>query len=314
MGDESMKEVEAQTVDQFLKHARSRRYSVQTLRQYTYTLKKLVAFLTARNLHRFQDVTADDLEAFHRYLQEQGLSLGSQENLMRTARKFFRWLAASGRVFVDPTAGLVMPKRTHGIIIVPTEEEMSRLLAQPDTTRPIGIRDRAVMEVAYGCGLRRSELSRLSIHDPDPEQGTLRVQGKGGKQRMVPLGTQALHWLNVYLKEARPKLLSSKGGSASGGKNRVDEERLWITEKRTPMEGGSIRQQVRYYVERAGIRTPMNLHSLRKACATHMLSHGAHPVQIQMLLGHANLRHLGQYLNVTIREMKKTHSQSNPGH
>jgi integrase/recombinase XerD len=303
MDSESIKSGETQTVDEFLKHAKNRKYSIRTIRQYEYTLKKLIPFLEARNIHRLQDVTGDDLEAFQRHLQETGLCLGSQENIMRATRKFFRCLEASGRLFADPTASLVMPRRCRSMIIVPTEEEMGKLLAQPDIKHPIGIRDRALMEVAYGCGLRRTELAKLSIHDPDPEQGRLRVNGKGGKQRIVPLGKQALHWLNVYLKESRPKLL----------KDRFDEERLWITEQRTPMEGGSIRQQVRCHVERAGIRTPMNLHSLRKACATHMLAHGAHPVQIQMLLGHASLRHLGRYLSVTIREMKKTHSQNNPG-
>ena len=303
MESKSIKSGKFQSVNEFLKHAHSRKYSIQTIKHYEYTLRKLIPFLTAKNVHRLQDVTGDDLEAFHRHLQENGLSLGSQENLMQTARKFFRWLEASGRLFADPTANLVIPRRGRRMIIVPTEEEMGKLLAQPDVNRPIGIRDRALMEMAYGCGLRRTELAKLSIHDPDPEHSSLRVQGKGGKERIVPLGKQALHWLNVYLKESRPKLL----------KDRLDEERLWITEQRTPMEGGSVRQQVRRYVERAGIRTPMNLHSLRKACATHMLAHGAHPVQIQMLLGHASLRHLGQYLSVTIREMKKTHSQSNPG-
>lgn len=324
MGAENMKDVATKAVDGFLKYAHSRRYCAHTIRQYDYTLRKLMPFLAARDRYRLQDVSRDDLEAFHRHLQETGMSLGSQENIMRATQKFFRWLEAGGKVFVDPTADLAMPRRGNRMVIVPTEEEMARLLAQPDTASPIGIRDRALMEIAYGCGLRRSELAGLSVQDPDPEQATLRVRGKGRKQRMVPLGKQALHWLDLYLKEAWPKLLSSKGGSASGVRDQLDdssgadsaktEKALWITEKHTPLEGGSIRQQVRRYVEKAGIRTPMNLHSLRKACATHMLAHGAHPVQIQMLLGHASLGHLNQYLSVTITDLKKSHHQSNPGH
>jgi len=303
MEKESLKDVMVRSVRDFTKYLRSRRYNRNTLRQYTYTFGVLTAFLTERGVSGLQDVVPEDLEAFDRHLKRRGLSVGSRDNLMRNTRSLFRWLVAGGRVFMDPVANMVLPKRAKGLITVPTEEEMTKLLAQPDTTRPIGIRDRALMEVAYGCGLRRSELAGLSVNDPNLEQGTLLVHGKNGKDRVVPLGKQAAHWLEVYLKEARPRLLKDIAG----------ETKLWITEQSTPMGGFSMRQQVRYYVEHAGIRTPMNLHSLRKACATHMLSHGAHPVDIQMLLGHANLKHLGQYLSVTIHELKKSHTLSKPG-
>jgi integrase/recombinase XerD len=186
---------------------------------------------------------------------------------------------------------------------VPTEAELARLLAQPDITQPVGIRDRALLEVAYGCGLRRGELVRLTIFDPDFQRGTLRVLGKGRKERIVPLGRQALHWLKRYLQHARPKLL--------GG--RLNEEALWISGKHRPLGGMGMRQQLWEYSKRAQIKTLMCLHSLRRACATHMLRHGAHPVQIQMLLGHASLKHLSQYLEVTITDLRKTHRQSKPG-
>jgi integrase/recombinase XerD len=196
-----------------------------------------------------------------------------------------------------------MPKRTKGILQVPTEAEMKRLLAQPNVLRPIGLRDRALFEVAYGCGLRRGELERLTIFDPDLQQGTLRVLGKGRKERIVPLGSQAVHWLRKYLKHSRRKLLKGK----------VDLEALWISTQARALGGFAIRQQLYVYVKKAKIETPMNLHSLRKACVTHMLAHGAHPVQIQMLLGHADLRHLSQYLNVTITDLKQAHKRTRPG-
>lgn len=293
----------AAPVADYLAWARSRKYSEQTLRQYDYALRTFAVHLAACAVPRFQDVTRQTVEDYHRRLLDNGLSLGSRENLMRAVRKFFRWLETTGKVFADPTADVRMPKRTPGLLLVPTEEEMRKLLAQPDVTKPIGIRDRTLMEVAYGCGLRRSELAGLTIFDPDVQQGTLRVLGKGQKERVVPLGRQAVRWLRQYLKDGRPKLV----------KDRLDEEALWIAQTRGRLDGAAIRQQVRGYVQQAGIRTPMNLHSLRKACATHMLRNGAHPVQIQMLLGHANLSHLSQYLSVTITDMKKTHSRSKPG-
>ncbi len=290
-------------IGEYLAWVRSRQYSENTIRHFDYALRTFAFYLTACSLTRLQDTNRQTIEDYHRHLLDNGLSLGTRENLMRAVRQFYRWLEKTGQVFADPTVDVRMPQRTPGLLVVPTEDEMRKLLAQPDITRPIGIRDRAMMEVAYGCGLRRSELGGLSIFDPDVRQGTLRVLGKGRKERIVPLGKQALYWIQQYLQHARPSLL----------KDRLDEQALWISKKCGRLDVFAIRQQVRLYTESAGIRTPMNLHSLRKACATHMLRNGAHPVQIQMLLGHADLRHLSQYLSVTVRDMKKAHNRSKPG-
>lgn len=294
---------ERHNIDAFLAWARSRGYSTETLLRYDYSLRKFMRFLDTCGSKRLQDVTRNDMDAFQRYLEEQGLSPASLGTMMQTIRKFFRWLTAACRIFTDPTVNLVIPHRPRNTLIVPSEEEMNKLLAQPDTQRPIGIRDRTLMEVAYGCGLRRSELAGMTLADIDVDKATFRVRGKGKKERMVPLSKQALHWINVYLTEARPKLI----------KDKVDGKSMWVTTRGTHLDGGGMFQQVRHYVKKAGIRTPMNLHSLRKACATHMLSHGAHPAEIQALLGHANLSHLGQYLSVPMRELRQTHSQSKPG-
>ncbi|MCP4124617.1 MAG: tyrosine-type recombinase/integrase, partial [Bacteroidetes bacterium] len=191
----------------------------------------------------------------------------------------------------------------RGLRPVPTEEELEQLLAVPDVSGPVGLRDRAILEVAYGCGLRRSELAGLSILDPDIKNGSLRVSGKGNKERIVPLGRQAVKWLKMYLHQARPKLL----------KGDPDDKGLWISTRGRKMDGAAIRQQLKRYADKSGIETPTDLHSLRRACATHMLRNGAHPVDIGMLLGHSNLKTLSQYLSVTISDLRKMHKNTKLG-
>jgi len=288
---------------EYIAFAKAKHYSPKTLRQYDYALGVLLSFLTANAITRVQDVTAVCLNNFLPYLQDKGLSIGTQENIMRVVRKFFKWLFASGQVFTDPSLELVIPKRPKRLGQVPSEEEMQKLLAQPDVTTPLGLRDRAILEVAYGCGLRRSELAGLSIFDPDLKQHRLRVIGKGNKERVVPLGKQAVRWLTRYTEQIRSELL----------KNNPDIEALWINKDGKKLDGAAIRHQVRQHTLRAGVDPSLSLHSLRRACATHMLRNGAHPVQIQLLLGHANLKSLSQYLSVTITDLRKTHGQSKPG-
>jgi integrase/recombinase XerD len=295
---------------EFLEYARDRKYSNGSIRQYAYALRKFMAFLTGQQAEaqadgiRWQDVTPEVLAAFCCHLKECQLSAGGQDCVLRPVRKFIRWMVAQGRIFSDPTENLVIPLRKRGLVIPPTEEEVAKLLGQPDTRTPIGIRDRAILEIAYGCGLRRSELAGLTMGDFDLKHATLRVVGKGQKERVVPLGRHAMRWLRVYLTKARPVLVRGDCGAA---------RQLWLSRMGRSTNGAAIRQQLRRYIDQAGIRTPTDLHGLRRACATHMLRNGAHPIQIQMLLGHAGMRHLSQYLSVTIRDLKATHGRSRPG-
>ena len=186
---------------------------------------------------------------------------------------------------------------------VPTEAEMKKLLSLPDVLTPVGMRNRAMLEVMYSTGVRRGELLGMTLFDPDYDRGTVRVCGKGRKDRMLPLGKHALHWLRQYTREARPKMV----------KDQIDVRALWVSKDGDPLSGIRVDQMIRQHVARAGIKKRISAHSIRRACATHMLAHGAHPVQIQMLLGHSSLQTLSQYLQVGIRDMMKTHYQTRPG-
>jgi len=285
----------------FLDALRQRRQSENTLQSAGFAFAHLSEFLKAEG-KGLPDVAINDLDRFRRSLADRGLALMSADLILRHVRRFFRWLAETGRIFLDPAALWSLPKPDRPVMDVPTEEQVAALLAQPDITRARGIRDRALIETAYSTGARLEELCRMTIFDPDFDRGLLRVMGKGQKERMLPLGKQAVHWLRQYIRDARPKL--TKGG--------LNEERLWLGRDGRPISGPGIRMMLREHARAAGF-SPISPHALRRACATHMLQHGAHPVQIQLLLGHADLTTLSQYLRLTIRDIRRMHAASKPG-
>jgi integrase/recombinase XerD len=285
----------------FLDALRQRRQSENTVHSAAFALAHLRAFLKTEGKD-LPDITPDDLDRFRQSLTDRGLALMSADLILRQVRRLFRWLAETGRIFLDPAALWSLPKPERPLLDVPTEKHVARLLAQPDPTRARGIRDRALIETAYSTGARLEELCRLTVFDPDLDRGLLRVMGKGRKERMLPLGKQAVHWLRQYIRDARPKLT----------RGRLNEERLWLGTGGRPISGPGIRMMLRHRARAAGL-PPISPHALRRACATHMLRRGAHPVQIQLLLGHADLTTLSQYLRLTIRDIRKMHAASRPG-
>ncbi|MGD0413495.1 MAG: tyrosine-type recombinase/integrase, partial [Verrucomicrobiota bacterium] len=199
---------------------------------------------------------------------------------------------------------LVIPRRRRKLIKAPTESHIALLLETPDTSTASGLRDRAWLELAYATGARRIELFRLNVRDLDLQQGLVRLFGKGDKERLVPLGSQARHWLTRYLAEARPKLLKAKETPA-----------LWLSSHGGgPLGYEAIQQQLRTLTRKAGL--PASLltpHNLRRACATHLLDHGASPLMLKELLGHERTATLSHYLRQTIADVRATHRRSAPG-
>jgi integrase/recombinase XerD len=290
-------------VADYLDSLRLRRLSPKTIEVYSRALDRFVQFLKKQARERVQDVTAADLEAYRLALVEGNLAPASIEIYLRSMRQFFSWLESSQILFLNPAAGLVIPAPERKLLPVPSEEEIRRLLVQPNVHTNCGLRDRALLETAYSTGARGKELCGLQLKDLDLEQGLVRVLGKGKKQRMLPLGQEAVRWLKQYIAEARAKLL----------KGRTDESALWLTTRGTPLGYMPWAQLLRRHVQGASLTTPVSPHSIRRACATHMLRHGAHPLQLQLLLGHSSLKTLSQYLRLTIAEIKATHAQSPPG-
>lgn len=290
-------------IEEYLRILKSRKYSGQSVKAWRDRLGKWRRFMDGNGIAQVQDVTREHLEKYRLFLAESGMATTSVYIYFQYVQRFFKHLEEDQQIFSDPASGLLLPKFNRKLQPVPTERDMKRLLAQPDVSTPTGVRDRTLIETAYSTGLRLEELSRLNVFDPDMKEGTVRVMGKGSKERVAPLGRQALFWLARYTGETRKKLL----------RGNPDEHALWLGRNGGRLHPVIIQQNIREYGRQAKLSVRITPHSLRRACATHMLRGGAHPVQVQFLLGHASLKALSQYLKVTVEDVRKMHRKSKPG-
>lgn len=286
----------------YLARLQARQYSVKTLCAYSQALKPFCAFLVESGAERLPDVTVAHLEQYRLRLVRRNLARATAYGYLRIIRGFFQYLEQAQAIFVNPARALDLPKYERRLLTVPTEEEVKRLLAQPDVSTPRGIRDRAMLEMFYATGARLEELARMNLAAVDRTQGAIRVMGKGRKERMLPLGRHARHWLDTYLRDARPRF----------SRRDPDEPALWVGRYGRRLQRENIQVLLRHYAQQAALRPLISPHALRRACATHMLRRGAHPVQIQMLLGHATLENLSHYLRVTMTDLHKAYARSNP--
>lgn len=290
-------------VGQYLDHLKTLKYSPKSINSYKQALYRFVSFLTAKDIARPADVTSKDLDGYRLELVDQGYADQSIGLYLRAVRGLFKYLEDTGQVFINPAAALIVPRVKEKLKPVPTEDDMQNLLARPDLSTLTGIRDRAIIETFYSTGVRLEELCGMNVYDADLRQGRVKVTGKGSRQRVVPLGRQAAFWTDKYLKQVRARFL----------RKRADEHALWLGFAGRRINPLIVERFIREYGKKAGIRHPVTPHALRRACATHMLRGGAHPVEIQLLLGHGSLRVLSRYLKVTIADMMKTHSKGKPG-
>ena len=293
-------ELPEESARRYIRWMQTKKYSPQTQRAAFVPLRDMLLALAAQG-RTAVDVTRDDLDARHSELKARGLAPSTVFQHMASLRAFFNWLESQGEVFINPAAGLILPKPPRRIKFVPSEDDVRRLLAACKTHTRGGLRDRAFMEVLYSTGARLIEMASISLFDVDLRRGVTRLHGKGRKQRTVPLGKKTIRWLEDYIR-MRHHLLNG----------RPDIEALWISTRGEPLSYQGAEKIVLRNSKNAGLRT-FSSHALRRACATHMLAHGAHPMQLQMLLGHASLKDLSQYLDVSITELKKMHARSKPG-
>ena len=287
--------------EEFLNACGSRRYSARTVGLYGLVLRDFGRFLDTRQLYRPQQVTTEHLEAYRRNLQKRGFSPAGEDVYVRAVKRLFVYLEERQQIFGNPFDGACPIRRGHKLMPVPSEAEMRALLAAPDLTTAQGLRTRVLLEVAYTTGARLEELARVRLGDIDLANGTVRLMGKGQKERVVPLGTSAVAWVRRYLAEGHGRPAPRDGAA------------LWLQTSGRPLGPQGISRAIQTCVTKAAITTPITPHAIRRACATHMLRHGAGPVQLQMLLGHASLKHLSAYLRVTFSELQATHAGSRLG-
>lgn len=242
-----------------------------------------------------------DLLGFLAAQYREGRALRSSARLLSSMRRFFRYLVREGRRSDDPTAGIQSPKMDRPLPYALSEEDVEVLLDAPDTSQPVGLRDRAMLELLYATGLRVSELVGLQHEQISIPQGVVRVIGKGGKERLVPVGEDALDWLQRYLDEARDALL----------KERVCDQ-VFVSRKASGISRQGFWYRLRQYAVVAGIRGPLSPHTLRHAFATHLVNHGADLRVVQMLLGHSDLSTTQIYTHVARERLKQLHRVHHP--
>lgn len=216
-------------------------------------------------------------------------------------RRFYRFLLRERLITEDPTLRIDSPRLPHRLPGSLTEDEVDALLAEPDPELPIEQRDKAMLEVLYGCGLRVTELTSLRVDQVNLRQGVIRITGKGGKERLVPLGEESVDWLLHYMKSGRPELLRGQASDALFPGNRA-----------TAMTRQTFWHRVRHYAVRTGINKHLSPHTLRHAFATHLLNHGADLRVVQMLLGHSDLSTTQIYTHVARQRLQSLHQAHHP--
>jgi integrase/recombinase XerD len=235
------------------------------------------------------------------YLAARTRSARSQARLLSALRQFYRFLFADRACADDPTARIDSPKLGRRLPKVLGEAQVTALLEAPDPGTALGLRDRAMLELMYASGLRVSELVRLSLPRINVEQGVVHIVGKGGKERLVPMGEWAMDCTRRYLREARPELAR---GAAS--------DWLFITARGAPMTRQNFWHLVKRYAAQAGIHSALSPHVLRHAFATHLLEHGADLRAVQSLLGHADLSTTQIYTHVAQARLRDIHQKHHP--
>ncbi|MBI4445987.1 MAG: site-specific tyrosine recombinase XerD [Acidobacteria bacterium] len=229
----------------------------------------------------------------------------SPRSLMRrvvTLRSFFRFLLLDGYIREDPAEMLEAPRIWRSLPHYLTRNEMERLLKAPDIESVYGLRDRAMLEAAYASGLRVSELVGLRTDDIQFEAGFLRVSGKGGRERIVPIGANALTWISRYLERARPVFL----------RRRLNSPFLFLTQRGKPMSRQNFWRVLLRYACQTGLESKLSPHTLRHTFATHLLENGADLRAVQMMLGHADISTTQIYTHVTRERLKKVYDQFHP--
>ncbi|HSF48026.1 MAG TPA: site-specific tyrosine recombinase XerD [Burkholderiales bacterium] len=231
----------------------------------------------------------------------QRVSVRTQSRRVSALKRFYRWLLRENKISEDPTLKIEPPKTTRSLPQTLSEREVEQLLAAPSLDQPLGLRDKAMLETLYASGLRVSELVKLELPALSLSMGLVRIIGKGGKERLVPLGDEAAHWLKRYLDDSRPALLRQRLCSA-----------LFVTARGEAMTRQAFWHLIKRYGARAGIRGALSPHVLRHAFATHLLNHGADLRVVQMLLGHADISTTQIYTHVARERLKQLHREHHP--
>ncbi|WP_417661204.1 site-specific tyrosine recombinase XerD [Pseudomonas sp.] len=296
-----MPTLEHQLIDRFLEALWFEKgLSVHTRDAYRSDLAHFNAWLDSRGLALEAagcDVILDHLA----WRLNEGYKARSTARFLSGLRGFYRYLLREGMISQDPTLQIDLPQLGRPLPKSLSEADVEALLAAPELDDPIGLRDRAMLEVLYACGLRVTELISLTLEQVNLRQGVLRVFGKGSKERLVPLGEEAILWIERYIKEARAFLLDGKPSDV-----------LFPSSRGEQMTRQTFWHRIKHQAKVAGIAKSLSPHTLRHAFATHLLNHGADLRVVQMLLGHSDLSTTQIYTHIARARLQELHAVHHP--
>jgi len=284
-------------------------YSPRTIGNRRTYLSYFVLWCIERGINQPCEISRASIERYQRYLfhyrkkNGESLSVRSQHTRLVPVRAVFKWLTRNNYILHNPASEIDLPKLEHRLPKhVLSVGETEAVLQRPNLNDPMGLRDRAMLETLYSTGMRRMELIGLKVYDLDPDRGTIIIrQGKGRKDRMVPIGERALMWIDRYLEEVRPSFVREP-----------DDQTIFLTNLFESFTPNRLTQLVRTYIDAADIGKRGSCHLFRHTCATLMLENGADIRFIQQMLGHAKLETTQIYTQVSIRKLKEIHAATHP--
>lgn len=300
----------AAALARYLEHLGTRGYRPQGMATAARYINDFIAWAAERAVTHPSQVSRSVLERYQRWLyhyrQKSGkpLSIASQRCKLTPLRGFFRWLTRAGEIPANPAADLELPKKIRRLPrVVLTASEVERVMAAVDSTTLIGLRDRAMLEVLYATGMRRMELAQLETSDVDAQRAVVLIrQGKGGKDRLIPLGSRALHWVRQYLERAREELAWNQ-----------QDKTLFLGNEGKPLSPLWLSSVIAKRVDAACLGKRGGPHLFRHTMATLMLEGGADIRHIQAMLGHAEISTTQIYTQVAIRQLQQVHAMTHPG-
>lgn len=275
--------------------------SPRTSDAYSRDVERLALYAIAKGARAPSDISSRLLREFVYHLKDLGLAPASIRRNVSSVRTYFRFLLGDGHVVRDPSERLETPKRWRSLPDVLSVDEVGQLLAAPSLDEPFAFRDRALLELAYGAGLRVSEWITISVRDVLFDEGLVRVFGKGSKERLVPIGRSAIGAVAIYLRELRPRLERGEGKGI-----------LILNARGRPLTRMGAWKILRHHVERAQITKHVSPHTLRHSFATHLLEGGADLRAVQEMLGHADISTTQIYTHVDREYLRAVHKQYHP--
>ncbi len=291
-----------QSLDRFLNYLIVEKgLSKNTIEAYSHGLNRFLNYLRRKGMEEVREISKLDIREFLLFLKKKGLSSKTLARNLVSIRVFMRFLTEESILSANPAEEIESPKTAKTLPEILSLEEVETLLEQPDTQIPQGMRDRAMLEMLYATGMRVSELTQLQVNHVHLEAGYVLIYGKGSKERIVPIGNEAMKWARRYMGETRERLLKKR-----------ESPFLFVNRSGKPMSRQHFWKSIKAYGRRAGIRKRIAPHLLRHSFASHLLERGADLRSVQLMLGHVDISTTQIYTHVTGERLKKIHQRYHP--